>query len=332
MKLPHMLRSMTGGALIALAALMQAPPAHPQTYPTRPVSIIVSFASGTAMDTLVRVYAERLSENLRQPFVVENRPGSAGLVAGDAIARSAPDGYTLGVFTSGVMAIRPTVLKKMSFTPSSDFVSLALYAKSNFIFIINPKLPVDSVMDFVKYAKDRPGQLSYSSPGIGGVPHLMTELLKQKFGLDLAHVPYRNSPQSIADVAAGHVPMAIAEAGTSLPLIKSGRLRAIAVTSLTRFASIPEGPTLAKATGDANLEAVSWHVLVVRSGSPVSVTGRLHEEMQRIMAAPEVRQKIENIGLIPHDTPSIEGIRHYIKSETDKWGALVRRLGLEGTE
>lgn len=327
-----MLRPITGCALFALALVMHTSPACAQTYPIRPVSIVVSIAAGTGMDTLVRVYAEKLSERLRQPFVVENRPGSAGLVAGDAIARSTPDGYTLGVFTSGVMAIRPTLLKKMPFTPSSDFVPLALYAKSPFIFIIDPKLPVRSVPDFVKYAKERPGQLSYSSPGIGGVPHLTTELLKQRFGLDLAHVPYRNSPQAIADVAAGHVPMAIAEAGASLPLIKNGRLRALAVTSLTRFASIPEVPTLAQATGDGNLEAVSWHVLVVRSGTSTTVTGRLHDEMKRIIATPDVRQKIENIGLIPHDTPSIDGIQHYIKSETEKWGALVRRLGLEGSE
>lgn len=327
-----MLQSTTGAALLAFVLVAQNSPANAQTYPVRPVSVIVSIAAGTGMDTLVRVYVDKLSQNLRQPFVVENRPGSAGLVAGDAIARSAADGYTLGVFTSGVMAIRPTLLKKMSFTPSSDFVPLALYAKSPFIFIVDPKLPVHSVTDFVKYAKERPGQLSYSSPGIGGVPHLTTELLRQRFGLDLAHVPYRNSPQSIADVAAGHVPMAIAEAGASLPLIKSGKLRALAVTSLTRFTSIPDIPTLAEATGEANLEAVSWHVIVVRSGSPNSVTVTLHEEMKRIVAAAEVRQKIENIGLIPHDTPSIEGIQHYIKSETDKWGALVRRLGLEGTE
>src|SRR5262245_7619574 len=302
-----MLRSIIGSVLLALALVTQG--AHAQTYPIRPVSIVVSIAAGTGLDTLVRVYAEKLSENLRQTFVIENRPGSAGLVAGDAIARSAPDGYTLGVFTSGVMAIRPTLLKKMSFTPTVDFIPLALYAKSPFIFIVDPKLPVQSVTDLVKYAKDRPGQLSYSSPGIGGVPHLTTELLKQRYGLDVAHVPYRNSPQSIADVAAGHVPMAIAEAGASLPLIRSGKLRPLAVTSLTRFASLPEVPTLAQATGDSNLEAVSWHVLVVRSGTPAPVTSRLHDEMKRIMASPEVRQKIETIGLIPHQTPSIEGIQ-----------------------
>jgi tripartite-type tricarboxylate transporter receptor subunit TctC len=323
-----MLRS----TILLVAALTSATSAQAQTYPARPVNIIVSLAAGTGMDTLVRVYADRLSQNLGQPMVVENRPGNAGLVAGDAVVKSTPDGYTLGVFTSAVMAIRPTLLKKMPFSPSTDFVPIALYVKSPFIFIVDPKLPVHSVADFVKYAKERPGKLSYSSSGVGGAPHLTAELLKQKFGLDLAHVPYRNSPQSIADVAAGHVPMAIAEAGASLPLIKDGRLRALAVTSLTRFTSIPDVPTLAQATGDANLEAVSWHVLLAGRGTPAPIAGKLHDEMKRIMAMPEVRQKIQAIGLIPHESPSIDGIERYIKAEADKWGALVRSLGLAGSE
>jgi tripartite-type tricarboxylate transporter receptor subunit TctC len=325
-----MLRSTTG-AVLALA-LIQSAPAQAQTYPSKPILVIASLAAGTGLDTLVRVYTDKLSQSLGQPTVVENRAGSAGLVAGEAIAKSAPDGYTLGVFTSAVMAIRPTLLKKMPFDPRADFVPLALYVKSPFVFIVDPKLPVRTVADFVKYAKERPGTLSYSSSGVGGAPHLTAELLKQKFGLDIAHVPYRNSPQSIADVAAGHVQMAIAEAGASLPLIKDGKLRALAVTSLTRFASIPDVPTLAQATGVADLEAVSWHILVARGGTPNAIAGKLHGEMKRIMAAPDVKQKIEAIGLIPHESPSIDGMRNYIKAENEKWGALVRSLGLEGSE
>jgi len=324
-----MLRS---AMMTALATLVAATCAQAQTYPARPVNVIVSLAAGTGMDTLVRVYTDRLSQSLGQPLVVENRPGSAGLAAGEAIAKSAPDGYTLGAFTSAVMAIRPTLIKKMPFSPASDFVPIALYVKSPFVLIVDPKLPVQSVADFIKYAKERPGKLSYSSSGVGGAPHLTAELIKQKFGLDLAHVPYRNSPQSIADVAAGHVQMAIAEAGASLPLIKDGRLRALAVTSLTRFATMPEVPTLAQATGDAELEAVSWHILVAREGTPAAIAGKLHLEMKRIMATPDVKEKIEAIGLIPHETPSIDGMARYIRAETDKWGALVRSLGLEGSE
>ena len=158
------------------------------------------------------------------------------------------------------------------------------------------------------------------------------EELKQKFGFDMAHVPYRNSPQSIADVAAGHVQASVAEAGASLPLIKDGKLRALAVTSATRFPTLPDVPTLAEALAMPDLEAVSWHVLFVRRDTPRDIVDRLHGEMGRIMATPEVQRKIMTIGLIPYASPSVEGIHAYIKDETEKWGALVRQLGLEGSQ
>jgi tripartite-type tricarboxylate transporter receptor subunit TctC len=296
------------------------------------ITIIVSLAAGTGMDTLVRLYGEKLSLRLGQPVVIDNRPGGAGVVAGETIAKGAPDGYTLAVATSAVMAIRPTLFKQRPFDPLTDFVPISRYVKSPFVFVVNPALPVHSVPEFIKYARERPGQLSYSSSGIGGAPHLTAELLKQKFGFDMAHVPYRNSPQSIADVAAGHVAAAIAEAGASLPLIKDGKLRPLAVTSATRFPTLPDVPPLAEAVGIADLEAVSWHVIFARHDTPRAIVDKLHAEMKAIMATPEMQQKIMDIGLIPHDSPSVEGIQGYIKSETEKWGALVRQLGLEGSQ
>jgi tripartite-type tricarboxylate transporter receptor subunit TctC len=307
-------------------------PAQAQSYPTRPITIIVSLAAGTGMDTLVRIYGEQLSQALGQPVVIENKPGGAGVVAGETIAKGKPDGYTLAVATSAVMAIRPTLFKVRPFEPLTDFVPISHYVKSPFVFIVNPSLPVRSVPEFIKYAKERPGQLSYSSSGIGGAPHLTAELLKQTFAFDMAHVPYRNSPQSIADVAAGHVVASVAEAGASLPLIKDGRLRALAVTSATRFPTLPEVPPLAEAVGMPDLEAVSWHVIFARHDTPREIVNRLNGEMKRIMATPEMRQKIMNIGLIPHESPEVEGIQRYIKAETDKWGTLVRQLGLEGSQ
>jgi tripartite-type tricarboxylate transporter receptor subunit TctC len=324
----------TGGLVLTLtlAASLSPHSARADQYPSRPITIIVSLAAGTGMDTLVRLYGEKLSQRLGQPVVIDNRPGGAGVVAGETIAKGPPDGYTLAVATSAVMAIRPTLFKQRPFDPLTDFVPISHYVKSPFVFIVNPALPVRSVPEFIKYAKERPGQLSYSSSGIGGAPHLTAELLKQKFGFDMAHVPYRNSPQSIADVAAGHVAASIAEAGASLPLIKDGKLRALAVTSATRFPTLPEVPPLAEAVGIADLEAVSWHVIFARHDTPRQIVNKLHGEMQAIMADPEMRQKIMDIGLIPHESPSVEGIQSYIKSETDKWGALVRQLGLEGSQ
>ena len=312
--------------LPAAEAYAQAP------YPNRPITIIVSLAAGTGMDTLVRLYGEKLSQALGQPVVIENKPGGAGVVAGETIAKSAPDGYTLAVATSAVMAIRPTLFKVRPFDPLTDFVPISNYVKSPFVLIVNPSLPVKTAQEFIAYVKQRPGQLSYSSSGIGGAPHLTMELLKQKFGFDMAHVPYRNSPQSIADVAAGHVGAAIAEAGASLPLIQDGKLRALAVTSAARFPALPDVPPLADAVGIPDLEAVSWHVIFARHDTPRDIVNRLHGEMKRIMATPEMQQRIVNIGLIPNATPSVEGIQAYVKAETEKWGTLVRQLGLAGSQ
>jgi tripartite-type tricarboxylate transporter receptor subunit TctC len=316
----------------ALFACIPVLPAQAQNYPTRPITIVVSLAAGTGMDTLVRIYGEQLSQALGQPVVIENKPGGAGVVAGETIAKGKPDGYTLAVATSAVMSIRPTLFKVRPFEPLADFVPISHYVKSPFVLIVNPSLPARSVPEFIKYAKERPGQLSYSSSGIGGAPHLTMELLKQKFGFDMAHVPYRNSPQSIADVAAGHVAAAIAEAGASLPLIMDGKLRALAVTSATRFPTLPDVPPLAEAVGMPDLEAVSWHVIFARHDTPREIVNRLNGEMRRIMATPEMRQKVMNIGLIPHESPDVEGIQRYIKAETEKWGSLVRQLGLEGSQ
>ena len=251
-----MMRSSARAAFaIALGlGLLHYAPARADNYPTKPITIIVSLAAGTGMDTLVRVYGEKLSQALGQPVIIENKPGGAGVVAGETITKGAPDGYTLAVATSAVMSIRPTLFKVRPFDPLTDFVPISNYVKSPFVLVVNPSLPVKTAREFIAYAKERPGKLSYSSSGIGGAPHLTMELLKQKFGFDIAHVPYRNSPQSIADVAAGHVHAAIAEAGASLPLIKDGKLRALAVTSATRFPSIPDVPPLAEAVGMPGLE------------------------------------------------------------------------------
>jgi tripartite-type tricarboxylate transporter receptor subunit TctC len=319
-------------AASALALLAASAPARAEGYPSRPITIVVSLAAGTGMDTLVRIYAEKLSQSLGQPVVIENKPGGAGVVAGETIAKGPPDGYTLAVATSAILAIRPTLFKVRPFDPLADFVPISHYVKSPFVLVVAPTLPVSTVPEFIKYVKERPGQLSYGTSGIGGAPHLTGELLKRKFGFDLAHVPYRNSPQLVTDVAAGHVAASISEAGASLPLIKDGKVKALAVTSATRFPTLPDVPTLAEALAAPDLEAVSWHVIFARHDTPRPIVDRLHGEMQRIMAAPEMAQKIAAIGLVPHQSPSVEGIKAYIKAETDKWGALVRQLGLQGSQ
>jgi len=249
-----------------------------------------------------------------------------------ALARAPADGYTLGIATSGPLATNPVLYKRIDYDPDKDFAPIALYVKSPFVLVVNPALPVRTVSELIKLAKESPTPLTYSTPGVGLMQHLSIEFMKQRFGFEMTHVPYRNTPQSVTDIAAGHVALGFAEAGAAVPLIKDGKLRALAVSSKSRLPVLPEVPPFAEASGADDYEAVSWHVLLAPAATPKAVIDRLHPEMKRIMAGPDMVKRVSDLGLIPFDTPPIEGVRAYIKSEQEKWGALVRKLGLEGTQ
>jgi tripartite-type tricarboxylate transporter receptor subunit TctC len=318
--------------LIALAALLYCGPAGAQTYPAKPITIIVPLAAGTGMDTIVRLYAERLSQSLGKPVVADNRPGAAMMLAMTALATAPADGYTLGIATSGPLATNPVLYKKINYDPDRDFAPVALYVKSPFVLIVNPALPVRSVPELITFAKESATPLAYSTPGVGLMQHLSLEFMKQRFGFEATHVPYRNTPQSVTDIAAGHVALGFAEAGASVPLIRDGKVRALAVSSSSRLPVLPEVPPFAEAAGAPDFEAVSWHVILAPAATPKDIIDKLHIEMKRIMAAPDVVKRVADLGLIPFDTPPIEGISAYIKSEQGKWGPLVRKLGLEGSQ
>jgi tripartite-type tricarboxylate transporter receptor subunit TctC len=184
----------------------------------------------------------------------------------------------------------------------------------------------------IKYAKESANPMSYSTPGAGTSQHLAMEFMAQRFGLKVTHVPYRNSPQSITDIAAGHVNLGFAEAGASLPLIREGKLRALAVSSLVRLPTLPDVPPFGEAAGAPDFEAVSWHILFAPAATPNEIVERLHADMRRIMSAPDMKKRAADIGLLPLDSPPIDGIRSYVKSEQEKWGSLVKQLGLDGTQ
>ncbi|MGD9920949.1 MAG: Bug family tripartite tricarboxylate transporter substrate binding protein [Pseudorhodoplanes sp.] len=321
-------------ALLALAACAMLQPASAmaqQGYPERPITIMVPLAAGTGMDSLVRLYADKLQSVLGKPVVVENRPGAALMLAAAAVATAPADGYTLLVSTSGPMAINPVLYKKLNYDHEKDFVPISLYAKSPFILVVNPALPIKSVPELIKYARESKTPLTFSSSGAGTALHLSSEYMKQRYGLDMTHVPYKSSPQSIADIVAGHVAMSFAEAGASLPLIRDGKLRALAVSSQTRLPSLPDVPTFAEAANAPDFEAVSWHALLAPAATPKPIVDRLHAEMKKIMGDPEMKKLASKIGLLPVDTPSVDGIQAYFTSEREKWGALVRKLGLQGS-
>jgi tripartite-type tricarboxylate transporter receptor subunit TctC len=324
----------------ALAALVLVPltlcdfsgGAGAQGYPTKPITIVVPLAAGSGMDTIVRLYGDQLSKSLGKSVVVENKPGAATMLGTAAVASAPADGYTLLVATSSAMAINPILYKKINYDPDKDFVPISYYVKSPFVLVVNPALPVHTVPELIKYAKESANPLTYSSPGAGVAQHLSVEFLKQRFGVAMTHVPYRNTPQSITDIAAGHVALGFVEAGAGLPLIRDGKLRALAVSASSRLGVLPEVPPFSEASGAADFEAVSWHILFAPAATPKDIVDELHAEMARIMAAPDMKKRIVDLGLIPFASPSVEGIRSYIKSEQEKWGALVRKLGLAGSE
>ena len=321
-----------GLCLLFIGALaVGVAPATAQTYPDRPITIVVPLAAGSGMDALVRLYADKLQASLGKPVIVENKPGAALMLAASAVATAPADGYTLLVSTSSAMAINPVLYKKINYK-LTDFVPVSFYVKSPFILVVNPDLPAKTVPELIALAKKSEQPLSYSSPGAGVAQHLSMEYMKQRFGINLTHVPYRSTPQSVADIVANHVQLGFAEAGATLPLIRDGKLRALAVSSSTPIPTLPDVPPFAKAANAPDFEAVSWHMLYAPAATPKPIVEKLHAEMKKIMSDPEMQQKATTIGLLPIDPPSIADTEIYLASEREKWGSLVRKLELEGSQ
>lgn len=316
---------------LLLLGLLASSPARGEDYPSRPITIVVSLAAGSGMDAITRLYAEKLQEAFGKPVIVENKPGVATTLAANQVARAPADGYTLVVLTSIALSINPTLFKHLNYDPQ-DFVPIALYVKSPFVLVVNPALPAKTVSEFIELAKKANPPLSYASIGTGSVQHMSMEFAKQRLGFEANHVPYRSTPDSANDLMGGRVAASFLEAGLSIPLVKEGKLRALAVSSAQRLPLLPDAPPFAEASGAADYEGVSWHMLLAPAKTPQPVVDRLHAEMKRIMAAPEMWERIAALGLLPLDPPSIEDSRSYIKSEQLKWGAMVKQLGLEGSQ
>ena len=317
-------------ALLVVLGL-HAPVRAAEEYPSKPITIVVSLAAGTGMDVLTRLYAEKLSQALGKPVIVENKPGAATTLAANQVANAPADGHTLVVLTSIALAINPTLYKHLNYAPE-DFVPISLYVKSPFILSTYPGLPAKTVPEFIKLAKESNPPLSYASIGAGSLQQMSMEFAKKRFGFEATHVPYRSTAQLATDLTAGHVAASFLEAGLSIPLIKDGKLRALAVSASQRLPLLPDVPPFSEASGAPDYEGVSWHMLLMPAKTPRPIVDRLHAEMKRIMAQPEMRERISAIGLIPNDSPSIDAMRSYIQSEHVKWGALVKQLGLEGSQ
>jgi tripartite-type tricarboxylate transporter receptor subunit TctC len=312
-------------------AALAASPLSAQDYPSKTVTIVVPLAAGTGMDVIARLYGEKLAERLGRPVIIENRPGAAMVPPTQSVIAAPADGHTLLVATPTQLATNPSLFRQLPYDPEKDLVPISHYLMSPFILVVNPALPVRSVAEFITYAKAQPTPLSYSSPAGGGVPHYAVEVIRQRFDLKLTHVPYRSSPQSIQDIAAGHIHFAFAETGASRALIQDGKLRALAVSSKQRVPVLPDIAPFADVSGVADFEIVAWHILVARAGTPRPIVDRLNAEMKRIMADPEIKQRISSLGLIPLDPPPIAETERYLKSEAAKWAVILRSIGLAGS-
>jgi tripartite-type tricarboxylate transporter receptor subunit TctC len=318
-------------ASLALCALALAQPASAQTYPSRLVTIVAPYAAGGGADLIARLMAQKLGERLGQSFVVENRLGAGGVIAASSVAKATPDGYTLLVAASTQLAIQVTLHKTLPYDPATDFAPVALVASVPFVLTVNPSLPVHSVSELIALAKQKPGHLTFGSSGVGGPPHLFTELLKTMTGIEMTHIPYKGTAQAMTDVLAGHVPIIFSDLAPAIPQLKAGRLRALGISSAVRFAGMPEIPPLAEA-GVPGFDAVSWLALVAPAATPAEVVDRLHAAVKQIMAEPAVQQRFVDLGNIPLTSPPPDELRRYLKSEIVRWGKVVTQAGLAGSE
>jgi tripartite-type tricarboxylate transporter receptor subunit TctC len=300
-------------------------------YPTKPVTFIVPFAPGGTTDILARLVSQRLEQRLGKPFIVENRPGGGGLSGAVAVTRAPPDGYTLIMASSTMMAINVTFRKNLPYDPRKDMTPLALLARIPFALVVNPSLPVHSVSDLVKLAKEKPGQLSYGTPGPGTMHHLQTEMLKNNFGLDLIHVPYKGAVPALNDLAGGHIHFMISDLPPAISLVQAGKIRAIGVTTAQRVPIAPELPPLAE-VGYPGYDVSSWHSVATTAGVPEPIVNKLNNTIREIMAEPQVVGALARDGALPQVTPSPAEMKRFVDSEITRWGKVIEQAGLAGSE
>lgn len=312
-------------ATTTLVLFLALVPAAAQDYPARTTTIICPYAPGGATDILARMLARGLEERLGKSFVVENRPGAGTVLAAHIVANAQPDGYTLLMGTSTPLAINATLHRKLPYDPAKDFVPLALIANVPFVLVVTPSLPVKSVADLVKYAKDNPGKLSFGTSGPGSPHHLYMELFKTMTSTEMVHVPYKGSVPALTDVIAGRIPVMFVDLAPALQFIKNGNVRAIGVSSITRVPQLPEVPPVADSV--PGFEAVAWQMLVAPNGTPKPIVDKLHATLKNIEAQPQFNEQVAKLGMVPVDTPSVAELQAYVKSEIVRWGNVVEKSG-----
>ena len=307
----------------AIAAMLMTATAVAQQYPSKPVRFVVPYAAGGATDLIARVIGERLAAGLGQPFVIDNRPGAATLLGAQLVAKAEPDGYTLLMATSTTLAINASLYKSLPYDPVKDFAPISLAIQHPFVLLVDPKLPAHNVKELVALAKAKPGQLAYASGGSGSFPHLAMAMFQAMTGIDVIHVPYKGSAPALTDLMGGQVAMIFDN--TALNYVKSGKIRALAVTTKDRLSVMPDVPTLQEA-GVAGYELAAWQGVIAPAGTPRPVVDRLNAEIVKLLHEPDVVKRLTGDGgQIITSTP--DQFAAYIKSEIGRFAKVVRDSG-----
>lgn len=315
-------------ALVTSAALFAAVPMSPaaaQDFPTKPIRIVVPFAAGGGVDILARALAQHMGEAMQQQVLVDNRPGAGGNVGAGAVAKSPADGYTLVMATTGTHTINPGLYKAMPFDADKDFAPITLIASVPNLLVVNNAVPAADVRELIDLARAQPGKLSFASFGNGASNHLSGEMLKSMAAVDIVHVPYKNAPQAVTDLIAGETAFAFVNTPLALPHVRSGKLRALAVTGAKRSAATPEYPTMMEA-GLPGYAVESWYGLMAPAGTPDAVLARLHKETLAALAKPELRKYFADRGADVETTTPAEFAR-LIRSERARWAEVIRSSG-----
>jgi tripartite-type tricarboxylate transporter receptor subunit TctC len=299
--------------------------AHAQSYPAKPVRIIVPWTAGGTADLLARVLAQKMTESFGQQVIADNRPGAGGLIGTEIAAKAAPDGYTLLMGTTAPNSVAPSLYSKIPFDPARDFAYLSLVARTCYVLSVHPSMPVKTVRDLIALAKARPGQLTFSSPGPGTPNHLSGELFKMLTGVDMQHVPYKGSAQAIQDVIAGHIALTFENITVVSTHVKSGRVRGLGVTNVKRSPVLPDVPTIAE-SGIPGFEAVGWFGMLAPAATPRELVTKLNVETVRILGLPDVRDRISALGA-EIATSSPEEFDRFNRAQIEKWAKVVKFSG-----
>jgi tripartite-type tricarboxylate transporter receptor subunit TctC len=282
---------------LLVAALVVAGQAQAQVYPTRPIRILVPFAPGGSIDVLARLLAPKMAEELGQPVIVENRPGAGGRIAPEAVAKSAPDGYTI-LISSNFLAVMPALYKKSSFDPTRELAPLSQLITTELVLVATPKLEVNSLKEFIALAKAKPGQLNHASTGVASQLHLTMEVIKSRANIDVEQIPYKGDGPALSALLSGEVSVAILPISTVSLQVKNGRLRALAVTGTTRSSAMPEVPTIIE-SGLPGVDMSGWMSFFAPAGTPSAILSRVQQAAAKALAAPEVRERLPALGQIP---------------------------------